>query len=81
LVSLVAGLRNYEFRRILLIKLSAVGDVVHTFPVANRLRRRFPAARIDWIVKPSIAELVRHHPAINNVVLYTDEAASHPRQS
>jgi heptosyltransferase I len=81
LVSLVAGLRNYEFRRILLIKLSAVGDVVHTFPVANRLRRRFPAARIDWVVKPAIAELVRHHPAINNVVLYPEEAASHPWQS
>jgi lipopolysaccharide heptosyltransferase I len=77
----IASLWNREFKRILLIKLSAVGDVVHTFPVANRLRRRYPTARIDWVVKPSIAELVRHHPAINNVVLYADHAASHPWQS
>ncbi len=77
----IASLRDREFRRILLIKLSAVGDVVHTFPVANGLRRRYPAARIDWVVKPAIAELVCHHPAIDNVVLYADHAASHPWRS
>ncbi len=81
MVADIASLQNREFRRILLIKLSAVGDVVHSFPVANRLRRRYPAARIDWVVKPSIAELVRHHPAINNVVLYADHAASHSWRS
>jgi heptosyltransferase I len=77
----IAGLRNHDFRRILLIKLSAVGDVVHTFPVLNRLRRQYPAARIDWVVKPAIAELIRHHPAIDNVVLYADHVPSHRWQS
>ena len=77
----VADLRNREFCRILLIKLSAVGDVVHTFPFLNRLRRQYPAARIDWVVKPAIAELVRHHPAIDNVVLYPQDASLHLWQS
>jgi lipopolysaccharide heptosyltransferase I len=81
LVADIASLRNRDFHRILLIKLSAVGDVVHTFPVLNRLRRHYPAARIDWVVKPAIAELVRHHPAIDNVVLYAGHASSHPWQS
>jgi lipopolysaccharide heptosyltransferase I len=63
-------LRTRDFRRILLIKLSAVGDVVHTIPVLNKLRRRYPSARIDWLVTPAIAELVRHHPAVTNVVLF-----------
>jgi lipopolysaccharide heptosyltransferase I len=76
----VANLRNREFCRILLIKLSAVGDVVHTFPFLNRLRRHYPAARVDWVIKPAIAELVRHHPAIDNVVLYPQDASSHPWQ-
>jgi ADP-heptose:LPS heptosyltransferase len=40
-------LRSRDFRKILLIKLSAVGDVVHAFPVLNKLRRRYPAARLD----------------------------------
>jgi heptosyltransferase-1 len=65
-----AELLTHDFRRILLIKLSAVGDVVHTFPVLNQLRRRYPAARIDWLVKPAMAELVRHHPAVSNVIEY-----------
>ena len=64
----LAALRVQEFRRILLIKMSAVGDVVHTLPVLNKLRRRYPAARIDWLLRPAIAELLRHHPGISNVI-------------
>ena len=63
-----ADVKSRDFRKILLIKLSAVGDVVHTIPVLNKLRRRYPAARIDWLVTPAIAELLRHNPAISNVI-------------
>ena len=47
--------------------MSAVGDVIHTIPVLNKLRRRYPAAQLDWLVTPAIGELLRHHPAISNV--------------
>jgi len=57
-----------EFSKILLIKLSAVGDVVHSIPVLNKLRRRYPAAQIDWLATPAIAELLRYHSGITNVV-------------
>lgn len=67
-------LRTRDFRRILLIKLSAVGDVVHTIPVLHKLRRRYPEARIDWLLTPAIADLVRHHPAISNVVLFARQS-------
>jgi lipopolysaccharide heptosyltransferase II len=63
-------LRPREFKRILLIKPSALGDVVHTLPVLVKLRKRYPTARIDWLVTPENAELVRHHPALSNVVLF-----------
>jgi heptosyltransferase I len=76
LISPSADLRNRDFRKILLIKLSAVGDVVHTIPVLNKLRRRYPAAQIDWLVTPAIAELLRHHPAINNVIEFPREDIS-----
>lgn len=69
----VADLRHHEFDRILLIKPSAVGDVLHTIPVLAKLRERYPAARIDWMLTPHIAELVRHHPALSNVVLFARE--------
>ena len=69
-------LRHREFRKILLIKLSAVGDVVHTLPVLNKLRARYPSAQIDWAAKPAIGELLRHHPAIDNVIDFGREASS-----
>jgi heptosyltransferase-1 len=73
-----ANLNNRDFKRILLIKLSAVGDVVHTIPVLNKLRRRYPTAQLDWLVTPAIAELLRHHPAITNIIEFGREAWSKP---
>ena len=66
----VAELRERSFKRILLIKPSAVGDVIHTLPVLAKLRARYPEARIDWLLAPHIAELVRHHPALSNVLIF-----------
>jgi heptosyltransferase-1 len=65
-----SALRRREYERILLIKPSAVGDVIHTVPVLARLRARYPQARIDWLLAPHIAELVGHHPALSNVLLF-----------
>ena len=64
------ALRSAEFSRILLIKPSALGDVVHTLPVLVKLRARYPRARIDWLITPENAEVVRYHPALSNVVLF-----------
>jgi heptosyltransferase-1 len=73
-----ADLTRRDFRKILLIKLSAVGDVVHTIPVLNKLRRRYAMAQLDWLVTPAIAELLRHHPAITNIIDFERAACSTP---
>jgi heptosyltransferase-1 len=78
LTSSSADLRSRDFRKILLIKLSAVGDVIHTIPVLNKLRRHYPAAQLDWLVTPAIAELLRHNPAISNVIEFAREDWSKP---
>ena len=36
---------------ILIVKLSAIGDVIHTLPALNAIRRRYPHARITWLVE------------------------------
>ena len=64
------ALRSAEFSRVLLIKPSALGDVVHTLPVLVKLRARYPRARIDWLITPENAEVVRYHPALSNVLLF-----------
>lgn len=65
-----SGLQSQEFSRILLIKPSALGDVVHTIPLLVKLRARYPRATIDWLITPENAEVVRHHPALSNVLLF-----------
>jgi lipopolysaccharide heptosyltransferase I len=74
----VSDLRFAEFSRILLIKPSALGDVVHTIPLLVKLRARYPNARIDWLITPENAEVVRHHPALSNVVLFARRDFSKP---
>src|SRR5438105_2769712 len=66
----IGSLAFRQFERILLIKPSAFGDVLHTLPVLVKLRARYPGARIDWLITPENAELVRYHPALSNAVLF-----------
>ena len=73
-----ADLKSRDFRKILLIKLSAVGDVAQTMPVLNKLRQRYSSAQIDWLVTPAIAELLRHNPAISNVIEFARDDWSRP---
>jgi heptosyltransferase I len=54
--------------KVLLIKTSSLGDVVHNLPVATDIRSRFPDARIDWVVEEAYAPLVALHPAVTNVI-------------
>lgn len=56
-------------QRLLIIKLSSLGDVVHALPVATALRRQFPQLHISWAVEMQHAALVRDHPAIDRVVV------------
>jgi len=54
--------------RILIVKPSSLGDVVHALPTVARIRRRFPDAHIAWVVNESLASLLQHSPVINELV-------------
>jgi lipopolysaccharide heptosyltransferase I len=57
--------------RIAIVKLSSLGDVIHTLPVACALRRAYPAAHLTWIVEAREYALLRDHPDLD-VVLPVD---------
>jgi len=61
-----------EYKNILLIKMSSLGDILHTLPFAAALRQRFPQARITWLVHPQFAGFVPDAPVIDEV-LYFDK--------
>ena len=58
--------------RILIVKLGALGDVVHAIPVAAALRRAFPSARIDWLVGPKHREILDLVPVIDRRLVLND---------
>lgn len=59
-----------QFRRILIIKPSSFGDVIHAMPVLHGLRTRFPYARISWLVANSCAGLLEGHPDLDEVIRF-----------
>ncbi|MEP7154173.1 MAG: lipopolysaccharide heptosyltransferase I, partial [Betaproteobacteria bacterium] len=54
--------------RVLLVKLSSLGDVIHNLPVVSDLARARPDIRIDWAVEAPYAEIAAMHPAIGDVL-------------
>ncbi|MBI4290790.1 MAG: lipopolysaccharide heptosyltransferase I [Betaproteobacteria bacterium] len=54
--------------KVLLVKTSSLGDVVHNLPVVTDIRMRFSDACIDWAVEEDYVPLVRLHPAIRRVI-------------
>ncbi|MCE5212439.1 MAG: lipopolysaccharide heptosyltransferase II [Deltaproteobacteria bacterium] len=54
---------------ILIVKLSAIGDVIHTLPSLAALRGLYPDAHITWVVEEAAAGLVRNHPYLDEVLV------------
>jgi heptosyltransferase-1 len=62
-------------RRILIVRLGAMGDIIHTLPAAASLRASFPEARISWAVEPRWTALLEDNPHIDRVVAVRRDAA------
>jgi heptosyltransferase I len=54
--------------RVLIVKLSSLGDVVHTMPVLHDIHTAHPGAQVDWVVEPGFAPLVRRVQGIGEVI-------------
>ncbi|RMF72842.1 MAG: lipopolysaccharide heptosyltransferase family protein [Acidobacteria bacterium] len=56
-------------RRILVVRLGAVGDIVRTLPAVRRIRRRWPGARIAWAVERGPHALIEGHPDLDRLIV------------
>jgi heptosyltransferase-1 len=54
--------------RVLVVKLSSLGDVIHSLPAAMDMHANFPNAQIDWVVEPSFAPIVKACSAVHRVI-------------
>ncbi len=55
---------------ILIVKLSSIGDVVHSLPMLKALRGKYPQARITWVVKPFCKEIIEGSPYLDDVIVF-----------
>ena len=57
-------------RRVLIVLLGAIGDVVRALPLLGRIRRAWPAAHIAWAVEPKSQAVLEGHPWLDQLIVY-----------
>jgi heptosyltransferase-1 len=62
--------------RILVVRLGAMGDIIHALPAAASLKTGFPGARLTWVVEPKWAPLLEDNPFIDRLVLLRRHTAA-----
>ena len=56
--------------RILIVRLSSIGDIVQCSGAARVLRARYPNAHIDWIVRSDNFELLQNNPYVTQIITF-----------
>lgn len=59
-----------KIQKILVIRLSSIGDVLHCSPVAEKLREHFPHAYITWVVESMSADVIRNNSHLDEVLVW-----------
>ena len=59
-----------KYRKVLIVRLSAIGDVVRTLPAVNAWRKQSPETSFTWLVEPAAASVLKGHPAIDKVLIF-----------
>ncbi|MDR0666157.1 MAG: hypothetical protein LBF71_01980, partial [Campylobacteraceae bacterium] len=63
-----------KYKNILIIKMSSLGDILHTLPSAAALRSHFKNAKISWLVHPGFADFIPKGHVIDEVIYFDKEA-------
>ncbi len=63
-------LNKHEIKRILIIQLSRIGDVVFSLPTLSALKKMYPDSEIAWLVDDRCAEILVDNPLINDIIVF-----------
>ena len=61
---------NEDLKNVLIVKLSALGDVIHALPVSYAIKETFPEARVTWVVEPPSFDLLKMNPCVDKIILF-----------
>jgi lipopolysaccharide heptosyltransferase I len=67
--------------KILVVKPSSLGDVIHALPTVSLLRRRFFHAKISWLIKDALADILNECPVVDEVILFQRKRWGRARHS
>ena len=63
-----------KFRRILIIRLSSLGDILLTTPLLRAIKNHYPSIELDYLVRPEYADALKFNPYINKLHFYNRES-------
>ena len=61
---------NEGLQNVLIVKLSALGDVIHALPVSYAIKETFPDAKVTWVVEPPSYDLLKMNPCVDKIILF-----------
>ncbi|RXJ87156.1 lipopolysaccharide heptosyltransferase I [Arcobacter sp. CECT 8985] len=56
-----------EFKRIAIVKLSAMGDIIHAMVALQFIKKKYPSLKIDWFVEKAFSQILQNNPHIDNI--------------
>ena len=68
-----------KLKKILIVKPSSLGDILHTFQAVSLIAEKCPDASIDWLANASLSFLPKYHPDVDNVLIFPRKELSNPR--
>jgi lipopolysaccharide heptosyltransferase I len=60
--------------KMLIIKPSSLGDIIHTLPFLKAVKYAFPDARIDWVISKNLKGLIENNPLINEIIVFDKDS-------
>ena len=59
-----------SIKNVLVVKLSAIGDVIHALPVSYAIKETYPEARLTWVVEPPAYNILQGNPYIDEIIVF-----------
>lgn len=63
------GILPPQLKSVLLVRLSARGDIVFASPLVRAFRRSYPNVRLVWLAESHVADLIEHHPELDDIIV------------
>ncbi len=65
-----------KVNKLLIVRLSSLGDILLTTPLIRTIKQKFPAIEIDFVVREEYKDLLRLNPHLRNILIYNNDEAN-----